>query len=48
VLAASGELSAQDQSRLDEVGRLFGIQEDGSATTIPFRQIRKEHQARAS
>jgi hypothetical protein len=48
VLAACGEMSAQDQSRLKEIGRLFGIDEDGSATTIPFRQIRKEPQARAS
>ena len=46
VLAARGEMSAQDQSRLSEVERLFGLDEDTSR--IPFRQIRKEPQARAS
>jgi Protein of unknown function (DUF3141) len=46
VLAARGEMSAQDQSRLNEVERLFGLDEDPSR--IPFRQIRKEPQARAS
>jgi hypothetical protein len=33
---------------LNEVGRLFGINDDGSAAPIPFRQVRKEPQARAS
>ena len=46
VLAARGEMSVQDQSRLSEVERLFGLDEDSSR--IPFRQIRKEPQARAS
>jgi hypothetical protein len=48
VIAACGEMSARDQDRLNEVGRLFGVDEDGSASRIPFRQIRKEPQARAS
>jgi hypothetical protein len=48
VLAARGEMSAQDRHRLNEVGRLFGVDEDGSASRIPFRQIRKEPQAQAS
>jgi Protein of unknown function (DUF3141) len=48
VLSVRGEMSAQDRSRLNEVGRLFGINDDGSAAPIPFRQVRKEPQARAS
>jgi len=48
VLAAHGELSAEDQKRVNEVGRLFGVEEDGSAGLTPFRQPRREPQARAS
>ena len=48
VLAARGEMSAQDRNRLNEVGRLFGVDEDGSASSIPFRRIRKEPQVQAS
>jgi len=48
VLAARGEMSAQDRDRLNEVGRLFGVDEDGSASRIPFRQTRKEPRAQAS
>jgi pimeloyl-ACP methyl ester carboxylesterase len=46
VLGARGELSAEDQNRVNEVGRLFGVAEDGSVT--PFRSGRWEGQARAS
>ena len=46
VLGARGEMSAEDRKRLSEVARLFGVDEDGSAS--PFRQKRKELQARAS
>jgi hypothetical protein len=46
VLSARGALSAQDNERLAEVGRLFGIGEGG--TTTPFRQSREERQAKAS
>jgi pimeloyl-ACP methyl ester carboxylesterase len=46
VLGARGEMSAEDRKRLSEVARLFGVNEDGSAS--PFRQKRKELQARAS
>jgi hypothetical protein len=46
VLSARGELSAEDQKRVIEVGRLFGVAEDGSVT--PFRPGRREPQARAS
>jgi hypothetical protein len=48
VLGASGELSAEDQKRLKEVGRLFGLEEDGGAGLTPFRRPRGEPQARAS
>ena len=47
VLTARGELSAQDESRLQEVARLFGLEEGGTAP-IPFRPTRQEPQARAS
>ncbi len=46
VLSASGTLSAEDNARLAEVGRLFGVGEGGVAT--PFRQVREERQVKAS
>ncbi|HZD27177.1 MAG TPA: DUF3141 domain-containing protein, partial [Xanthobacteraceae bacterium] len=46
VLAASGQMSAEDEKRLSEVGKLFGIGEEGA--TIPFPQARRELQAKAS
>jgi hypothetical protein len=46
VLGARGELSIEDQKRVNEVGRLFGVAEDGTVT--PFRPGRREAQARAS
>jgi hypothetical protein len=46
VLAASGQMSAEDEKRLSEVGKLFGIGEEG--TTIPFPQARRQLQAKAS
>jgi uncharacterized protein DUF3141 len=46
VLSASGPLSAEDNARLDQVGRLFGVGESGVAT--PFRQVREERQVKAS
>lgn len=47
VLAASGELSAEDRKRINEVERLFSVDEEGNAGR-PFRQPRSEVQARAS
>jgi hypothetical protein len=46
VKAASGEISAEDEKRLNEIGRLFGIGAEGA--TIRFPQIRGELQAKAS
>jgi pimeloyl-ACP methyl ester carboxylesterase len=46
VMAARGPMSADDEKRLQEVGRLFGTGEEGAA--IPFPQARKEVQAKAS
>ena len=39
VMEACGETSAEDEKRLSEIGRLFGIAEEGA--TIPFLQIRR-------
>jgi pimeloyl-ACP methyl ester carboxylesterase len=46
VLAACGDTSAEDEKRLSEIGRLFGIGEDGAA--IPFPQNRRGASAKAS
>jgi hypothetical protein len=46
VLAARGEISAEDRERMNEVARLFGVEEEEGRP--PFRQTRKELQARAS
>jgi pimeloyl-ACP methyl ester carboxylesterase len=46
VLAACGETSAEDEKRLSEIGRLFGIGEDGAA--IPFPQNRRGTSSKAS
>ena len=46
VMAACGEISAEDEKRLSEIGRLFGIGEEGA--TIRFPQIRREVQEKAS
>jgi hypothetical protein len=48
VLEARGDLSADDKKRLNEVAQLFGVDEGGHAGPSPFRQIRKERQAKAS
>jgi len=48
VLAAVGELSVEDQKRVNEIGRLFRVEKDGSAALTPFRQTRREPQSRAS
>jgi hypothetical protein len=45
VLGARGELSADDESRVGEVARLFGVDEKGRST---FRQPRDGLHARAS
>jgi hypothetical protein len=47
VMRARGELSEEDKKRMDEVARLFGIEEE-TAGRSPFRQSRKELQSRAS
>jgi hypothetical protein len=46
IVAASGESSADDEKRLEEIGRLFGIREEGP--TIAFPQMRRELAAKAS
>ena len=46
VAAACGEISALDKKRLSEIGRLFGIGEEGAA--IPFPQNRRSLQAKPS
>jgi hypothetical protein len=46
VLSATGPLSAEDNARLAQVGRLFGVGDGGVAT--PFRQTREERQVKAS
>jgi Protein of unknown function (DUF3141) len=46
IVAASGEISADDEKRLEEIGRLFGIREEGP--TIAFPQIRRELASKAS
>jgi hypothetical protein len=48
VLEARGELSAEDKSRLGEVARLFGVEGEGGAIALPFRQSGEQFQARAS
>jgi pimeloyl-ACP methyl ester carboxylesterase len=48
VLAARGEMSAEDKRRLGEVARLFGVEQEGSTVQLPFRQSREQFQARAS
>ena len=42
VMAACGEISAEDEKRLSEIGRLFGIGEEGA--TISFPQTRRKLQ----
>jgi pimeloyl-ACP methyl ester carboxylesterase len=42
VMAACGEISAEDEKRLSEIGRLFGIGEEGA--TISFPQNRRKLQ----
>jgi pimeloyl-ACP methyl ester carboxylesterase len=46
VMAACGEISAEDEKRLSEIGRLFGIGEEGA--TIAFPQILRELATKAS
>jgi pimeloyl-ACP methyl ester carboxylesterase len=46
VMVACGETSAEDEKRLSEIGRLFGIGEDSAA--IPFPHNRRGASAKAS
>jgi hypothetical protein len=48
VLAARGAFSAEESARLSEIARLFGIDQGGITDPTPFRQVRKERQAKAS
>lgn len=48
ILSARGEMSTEDHKRLAEVVRLFEEVKEPSAKQIPFRQNRKELQARTS
>ena len=45
VLSVRGELSDEEQNRMGELARLFGLDQEGA---LPFRPSRKELQARAS
>jgi Protein of unknown function (DUF3141) len=48
VLAARGAFSAEESARLSEIARLFGIDQGGITGPTPFREVRKERQAKAS
>jgi len=48
VMGARGEISAEDRTRLGEVARLFGVDDEGGAESGRVRPIGKERQARAS
>ncbi len=48
VLAARGAFSVEESARLSEIARLFGIDQGGITDPTPFRQVRKERQAKAS
>jgi hypothetical protein len=48
VMSARGEFTAEDKDRMQRVALLFGVDEGGNAGSSPFRQIRKERQARVS
>jgi hypothetical protein len=48
VLAARGAFSAEESARLSEIAVLFGIDQDGITDPTPFRQVRKQRQAKAS
>ena len=41
LLGARGELSSEDERRIGEVARLFGIDKEQAADQIPFRRARK-------
>jgi hypothetical protein len=45
IIGARGELSADDKARLNEVARLFGLDDGGGAVVSPFRPVRKERPA---
>jgi hypothetical protein len=46
VMAAVGKLSPEDEKRLSEIGRLFGVGDEGAA--IPFPRNRKRASAKES
>ena len=46
VLSARGELSADDNKRMSEVARLFGL--EGGGTRTHLREVPKKPQAKAS
>jgi hypothetical protein len=48
VLAARGAFSAEENARLSEIARLFGIDQGGITGPTPFPQVRKERQAKVS
>jgi hypothetical protein len=48
VMGARGEISAEDRTRLGEVARLFGVDDEGGVESGRVRPIGKERQARAS
>jgi hypothetical protein len=46
VAAACGKISEEDENRLSEIGRLFGVGNEGAA--ILFAQSRRSPEAKAS
>ena len=47
-LGARGAMSDEDNKRIDDIARLFGVDRGGSPGLTPVRPIRSERQARAS
>ena len=47
-LSARGEMSEEDNKRLESIGRLFGVQRVGSPNLAAFQPRRSDRQARIS
>jgi pimeloyl-ACP methyl ester carboxylesterase len=47
-LGARGEMSDEDNKRIDEIARMFGVDRGGSPGLTPLRPVRSERQVRAS
>ena len=48
ILMARGQLSPEDERRMNEVARLFALETDGPAQPVPFRRVRGEAVAKTS